>query len=292
MAVRTRSLVLLFVALAAGSAAAWISLGYLRRQSQPLLGQTTVAGHAVVAARDLPVGTVVGENDVREVAWPGNAVPPGLLSTKAEVVGRGLITGMRLNEPFLETKLASRGTGGGMPILITEGMRALSIRVDEVIGVAGFVVPGTRVDVLFTMAGATAGEQVTKAILQNIQTLAAGQSTQVDADGRPQAVPVITLLVTPEQAETLALASTQGRIQMTLRNALDTLPIRTAGARASTLFGLARAAPSGPPSPGWRRAVAPSSPVARETIVEGFRGGERTLYRFTRPKPSDQPEEK
>jgi pilus assembly protein CpaB len=293
MAVRTRSLVLLFVALAAGSAAAWISLGYLRRQAQPLLSQTTAAGHAVVATKDLPVGTVVGESDVREVAWPGNAVPPGLLATKAEVVGRGVVTGMRLNEPFLETKLASRGTGGGMPILITEGMRALSIRVDEVIGVAGFVVPGTRVDVLFTMEGAAAGEQVTKAILQNIQTLAAGQSTQVDADGRPQSVPVITLLVTPEQAETLALASTQGRIQMTLRNAIDTLPIRTAGARASTLFGAPRAAPTGPQPAGWRRTAAPPrSPVAQETIVEGFRGGERTLFRFTRPKPSDQPEEK
>jgi len=295
MAVRTRSLVLLFVALAAGGAAAWISLGYLRNQAQPLLRSSTASAVAVIASKDLPVGTVLKEEDVRLIAWPGDAVPVGLIRTKGEAVGRGVVTTMRLNEPFLESKLAPQGKGGGMPILITEGMRALSIQVDAVAAVAGFVVPGTRVDVLLTMLPQGGGEPVTKAIMQNLQALAAGQSIQVDAEGKPQPVPVITLLVTPEQAETLALASGQGRIQMALRNALDTLPIRTNGARLTTIMGGPRPATAlvGPAAQAWRRtpAAAPT-PVAEETIVEGFRGGERTLTKFTRPKPPAPQEEK
>jgi len=298
MAVRTRSLVLLFLALASGGTAAWLSLGYLRRETQPLLNSTTVAGKAVVATKDLPVGTVLTETDVRVIDWPGNAVPPGLISSPQEAIGRGVMTGMRLNEPFLESKMAPRGTGGGLPILIDEGRRALSIRVDDVVGVAGFVTPGTRVDILLTMESEAAREPQTKAILQNIQTLAAGQSVQVDVEGKPQQVPVVTLLVTPEQAETLALASSQGRIQMALRNQLDTLPIRTTGARVSALFGPVRAAPPQAPQVlGFRRGTPTqraAAPATEETIVEGFRGGERTLTRFTRPvpPPTNPPEER
>ena len=291
MAIRTRSLVLLFLALASGGIAAWLSLGYLRQETQPLLN-SAVAGKAIVATRDLPVGTVIAETDVRVIDWPGNAVPPGLISVPQEAIGRGVMSGMRLNEPFLESKLAPRGTGGGLPILIAEGQRALSIRVDDVIGVAGFVVPGTRVDVLLTMDNEATSEPLTKAILQNIRTLAAGQATQVDVEGKPQQVPVVTLLVTPEQAETLALASVQGRVQLTLRNQLDTLLIRTNGARVSALFGPVRAVQP-PQVLGFRRAApaARPAPATEETIVEGFRGGERTLTRFTRPTPPP-PEER
>lgn len=292
MAIRTRSLVLLFLALASGGAAAWLSLSYLQKETQPLLSAATVAGKAVVVTKDLPVGAVVTEQDVRVIDWPGNAVPAGLISVPQEAIGRGVLTGVRLNEPLLESKLAPRGTGGGLPILIDEGQRALSIRVDDIVGVAGFVVPGTRVDVLLTLDTEATPETQTKAILQNILTLAAGQTTQVDVEGKPQQVPVVTLLVTPEQAETLALASVQGRIQLALRNQLDTLPIRTNGARVSTLFGPIRAAQP-PQVLGFRR-PAPGqrpAPAAEETIVEGFRGGERTLTRFTRPvPPPERPE--
>jgi pilus assembly protein CpaB len=292
MAIRTRSLVLLFLALASGGAAAWLSLSYLQKETQPLLNAATAAGKAVVVTKDLPVGAVVTEQDVRVIDWPGNAVPAGLISVPQEAIGRGVLTGVRLNEPLLESKLAPRGTGGGLPILIDEGQRALSIRVDDIVGVAGFVVPGTRVDVLLTLDTETTPETQTKAILQNILTLAAGQTTQVDVEGKPQQVPVVTLLVTPEQAETLALASVQGRIQLALRNQLDTLPIRTNGARVSTLFGPVRAAQP-PQVLGFRR-PAPGqrpAPAAEETIVEGFRGGERTLTRFTRPvPPPERPE--
>jgi pilus assembly protein CpaB len=292
MAVRTRSLVLLFLALASGVAAAWLSLNYLRREARPLLNQTTAAGKAVVAAKDLPVGAVITEQDVRVIDWPGNAVPAGLLSAPQDAIGRGLMAPVRLNEPFLDAKLAPRGAGGGMAVIIEPGKRALSLRVDDVIGVAGFIQPNTRVDVLLTMAAAgTAGEPTTKAILQNVEALAIGQTTQTNAQGQAQVVPVVTVLVTPEQAETLALASSQGRVQMAMRNQLDTLPIKTSGARVSALLGPMRPAPQPPSVLGYRRGGAvvtsPRAPAMEETIVEGFRGGERSITRFTRPKPPE-----
>ena len=142
-----------------------------------------------------------------------------------------------------------------MNVIIEPGKRALSLRVDDVVGVAGFVQPNSRVDVLLTMQPRDdGGEQTTKAILQNVEALAIGQTTQTNAQGQAQVVPVVTVLVTPEQAETLALASSQGRIQMAMRNQLDTLPIKTNGARVSALLGPVRVAQ--PPSVlGYRRAT-------------------------------------
>ncbi len=291
MAVRTRSLVLLFLALASGVAAAWLSLGYLRRETRPLLNPAATAGKGVVAAKDLPVGAVLTEQDVRVVDWPGNAVPAGLIAAPQDAIGRGLMMAVRLNEPLLDAKLAPRGAGGGMAVIIEQGKRALSLRVDDVIGVAGFIQPNTRVDVLLTMAPQGSAEMTTKAILQNVEALAIGQTTQTNAQGQALVVPVVTVLVTPEQAETLALASSQGRIQMAMRNQLDTLPIKTNGARTSALMGPVRAAQ--PPAVlGYRRGGAPitttRAPAQEETIVEGFRGGERSIIRFTRPKPPEE----
>ena len=295
MAVRTRSLVLLFLALASGGIAAWLSLGYLRREAQPLLSAQTVSGKAVLAARDLPVGTVVTERDLRVVDWPGNAIPPGLATNPQEVIGRGVMGPMRLNEPFLESKLAPRGSGGGMPTLITDKMRAMAIRVDDVIGVAGFVVPRTRVDVLLIASGQpVASEPTTKLLLQNIQVLAAAQTYQTDAQGTPQPVPVVTLLVTPEQAETLAMASNQGRIQLTLRNILDTAMIKTPGARASGLLSGLRAGGPALAGTGYRRVPVRGTrpaPVVEETNIEVFRGGERSMIRFARPRPPQEPDQ-
>ena len=291
MAVRTRSLVLLFLALASGVAAAWLSLSYLRRETQPLLNPTASAGKAVVAAKDLAVGSVLTEQDVRVIDWPGNAVPAGLIATPQDAIGRGLMSAVRLNEPLLEVKLAPRGAGGGLNVIIEPGKRALALRVDDVTGVAGFVQPNSRVDVLLTMTAPGGTEVSTKAILQNVEALAIGQTTQTNAQGQAQVVPVVTVLVTPEQAETLALASNQGRIQMAMRNQLDTLPIKTTGTRVSALLGPVRPAPQPPAVLGYRRGgtvvTSPRAPATEETIVEGFRGGERSITRFTRPKPPE-----
>jgi pilus assembly protein CpaB len=160
-------------------------------------------------------------------------------------------------------------------------MRAVSVRVDEVIGVAGFVIPGTRVDVMLTLdKGPTRPQAITKTLLQNVQTLAAGQSVTRDKEGKPQTVTVITLLVTPDDAELLALAAKEGRLQLALRNTLDTLTVATAGARADKLS--PSAASSTPNRPQRNRSAAPP-PRTNPTVVEGYRGGERTLTTFQKP---------
>lgn len=271
---------MLLLALTSGGLAAYLALRYLRQQATPLLAETH-QGDVVLATRDLPVGHVIVDGDVKVIGWPGEALPEGYLGATAGALGRGVIMPLHPNEPLLESKLAPKDGGGGLPVAISEGMRALSVRVDEVISVAGFVVPGTRVDVLLTMADANdAKEAVTKVILQNVLALAAGQSVEKDKDGRPQPVGVLTVLVTPEQAESLALASNQGKIQLALRNTLDTLHIKTDGARAGSLLSLRPA--SGPavsrPNRG-PRAVTPT-PRAAETVIEGYNGGVRTLLKF------------
>jgi len=270
---------MLLLALASGGLAAYLALRYLRQQATPLLAETRT-GEVVLALRDLPVGHVVTEGDVKVVGWPGEALPEGFLGNTAAAVGRGVIMPLHPNEPLLESKLAPKDGGGGLPVAISEGMRAISVRVDEVISVAGFVVPGTRVDVLLTMDDPGGSkEAVTKVILQNVQALAAGQSVEKDKDGRPQPVGVLTVLVTPEQAESLALASNQGKIQLALRNTLDTLHIKTDGARAGTLLALRPAqAPSSRPNRG-PRTTAPT-PRSAETVIEGYNGGVRTLLKF------------
>jgi pilus assembly protein CpaB len=282
MAARSRTL-LLVVAIASGLLAALLAVRYLRQQARPILtGRPVSTGQALVAARDIPVGTVVLEKDVRLVDWPGDAVPQGLLSDPKTVVGRGVLGPMRMNEPFLDAKLAPVGSGGGMPTLIAEGKRAVSVAVDQVSDIAGFMVPGTRVDVLLTMNDPVDQnkEPTTRAILQNLPTLAAGQIMQQDAEGKPMPVSVVTLQVTPEQAETLALASNQGRIQMALRNQLDTTEAKTPGTRQSSLLYGERKPLAPPRRVGVARPRA-EAPAQQETIVEGFEGGNRTVRRFS-----------
>lgn len=272
---RPQPWLLLVLALGFGVAAAYLALAYIRQQTTPLLSAEQPRGRVVLAMRDLPVGSIVGERDVQTIEWPGEVMPPGFLGTVDEAVGRGVITPVKVNEPLLEGKLAPKGSGGGLPMIINDGMRALSVRVDEVIGVAGFVIPGTRVDVLLTMN--EGGESTTRVILQNVQALAAGQSIQTDAEGKPQSVTVITVLVSPEDAETLALAANQGRIQMALRNTLDTATIVTRGVQSSNLLRVG--APRARPRP---RVSAQSATVPfEETIVEGFKGGQKTLTKFS-----------
>src|SRR3954468_5378674 len=275
---RTRPWLMLAVALASGGLAALLALRYLRQQAQPLA--QPVRSRMVVAARPLPVGTLVQEQHLKTIEWSGGALPLGYISNPQDVVGRGLITNLQENEPVLESKLAAKGAGGGLPVIITEGMRGLTMRVNEVSGVSGFVTPNTRVDVLLTMEDKnnTGGEPATRIIMQDMKVLAAGQSLQSDQEGKPQSVPVVTFLVTPEQAETLALASQQGSIQLALRNQLDTMPVKTTGTRRSVLMG-------GPVGrtvarrPNVNRAPVAAAPQPSQQVVEVYRGGVRTLLK-------------
>jgi pilus assembly protein CpaB len=179
----------------------------------------------VVATEPLGVGVRLGADNIRTISWPLENPLPGAVTTIQAGVGRALITPVVANEPILDSKLAPREAGAGLPATIPEGMRAVSVAVNDVIGVAGFVGPGTSVDVLVTgqIPGATqTGEQyVTRTILENIRVLAAGQKVEQEINGKPQAVPVVTLLVSPQDAATLAMASTEGKIQLALRNTID-----------------------------------------------------------------------
>jgi pilus assembly protein CpaB len=194
---------------------------------------------------------------------------------------------------MLETRLAQRGAGGGLAATIPLGMRAVAVKVDEVVGVSGFVVPGMKVDVLVsgTPPSASSAEtpnKVSKIVLQNISVLSAGQNMQIDAEGKPKAVQVVNLLVTPEQAERLSLASNETKIQLVLRNPLDTANNHTSGVALASLFSDGPAtAPLLPRprrsnrGPAMAEAVPiPPAPVEQPFVVEVLRGSERASMRF------------
>ncbi|MDX1979450.1 MAG: Flp pilus assembly protein CpaB [Bryobacteraceae bacterium] len=195
----------------------------------------------VVAAKALGIGVTVKPADVKVVKVPEAQFPKGAFAKVEEVIDRPVISNILLDEPLMEGRLASRGSGVGIAPIIPVGMRAMTVRVNDVVGVGGFVMPGMRVDVLCT-GRPPGGEAITttKTVLQNILVLTAGTTTQPDARGQAIAAPNVTLLVTPEQAETLTLASNEGRIQLILRSGSDQLMEPTTGRQLGELFGRAR----------------------------------------------------
>ncbi len=265
-------------ALASGLLAGYLALAYVSEQPTPLMAAESDGTQVVVADRDLPAGTIVSREDLKIIDWPSSNIPEGFFAQPGDVVGRGVISTVRRNEPMLGAKLASKEAGGGLPITIPEGERAISIEVDEVIGVAGFVLPGTRVDVLATvMPGTNRNETTTRIILQNIQVLTADQTYQTDPTGEPVLVTVVTLLVEPDAAEALTLAATEGKIQLALRNTLDVDSVRTGGVKINTLV-------QGTPTrrPASSAQGAPTQPVSQTTVVETYKGGSRTLVKFNK----------
>jgi pilus assembly protein CpaB len=179
----------------------------------------------VVADRPIPLGTRLDATNLRVISWPADEAIAGSFMRVEDCDGRALLTNLAGNEPVLESKLAPKEAGAGLPATIPEGMRAVSVAINEVNGVAGFVIPGTMVDVLVTgrLSGITAdpNNNITRVILENVRVLAAGQQVEQDREGKPQKVPVVTLLVTPEDATKLTMASTEGKIQLALRNTID-----------------------------------------------------------------------
>ena len=210
---------------------------------------TTKAAPALVqvalATKNLEIGTVLKEEDVKVADWPG-AIPVGATSQVKDIIGRGVITAIFAKEPIIESRLAPKGAGGGMAAMIPPGMRAVAVRVNEVVGVAGFVVPGTHVDILISGNTPTGNQSLgtlTQTLLQNIEVLSAGQDFKKDAEGKPIMVQVVNMLVTPTQAEQLSLASSQTSIQLVLRNPLDHDIAKTPGTALQRLFTNGKAAP-------------------------------------------------
>lgn len=215
---RARMTIVAVLSLVLSLAVALAAYRILEARANP----TAREGRIVVATRKMPVGMRLTEADVRLVAWPSSVAIEGGHVNLADVVGRAVIVPVVPNEPLLESKLAPRQAGAGLTAAIPEGMRAVAVKVNEVIGVAGFVLPGTRVDVILTGSpGERGGTDTAKVILENVQVLTAGSKTETDSQGTPQAVTVVTLLVAPHDAQKLALAATDGRIQLALRNPMD-----------------------------------------------------------------------
>jgi pilus assembly protein CpaB len=241
----------------------------------------------VVAAHDLQVGQLLHDSDLREVSWNG-AIPEQAIKTVQEASGRGVIATIYANEPILERRLAPKGAGAGLAATIPVGMRALALRVNDVVGLAGFVLPGMRVDVLIAGSGpgvdARAGT-LCRTVLQNIEVLSAGQKIDKSADGKPETVQVVNLLVNPDQAEILNLASSETKVQLVLRNPLDTTEQVTHGTSIASLFGQEIKPVAGAPEP---RPV-PLRPIVirREpdtTTIEVFSGTKRSEQKFESPQ--------
>jgi pilus assembly protein CpaB len=246
----------------------------------------------VVATHGLAIGTLIKDIDVKLTSWSG-PVPQGATSSPQEIVGRGVIAAIIEGEPVVDSRLAPKGAGAGLAATIPPGMRAVAVSVNEVVGVAGFVVPGMRVDVLISGNPPGARTAVTgtqaRTLLQNIEVLSAGQNIQKDAEGKPMPVQVVNLLVTPEQAEILSLATQETRIRLVLRNPLDTDVAKTPGTALANLFG-ADVKPAQQPAQvsHARRApvvrpvveVKPPQKVVVPIVVEVINGTHRTEAKF------------
>ena len=238
---RMRVLVVLILAVTVGSVLALATYNYVQRAAPSSGAVSLPTRPVVVAATDLELGAELTSGDIRVINWPANAVPKGAIENPKDVIGRGLVLPLIENEPILPMKLASKEAGAGLPPAIPPGLRAMSVRVNEVIGVAGYVVPGTRVDVLVTLSATQQSQDMTsKVVLTDVQVLAAGTKIDQNADkGKPMPVSVVTLLVTPDEAERLTLASTEGKIQLALRNPVDKTSPQTRGVRPAMLLGTA-----------------------------------------------------
>jgi pilus assembly protein CpaB len=281
MSRNARLALVLAVALGAASAASFVV--YRVVSSIPVREVEVATREAVVAAKPIPVGTIVTSDHVKLVPWPARSPVPGGFKSIDAVVNRGAIVEIAENEPLTESRLAPLGAGGGLPPTIPEGMRAISVRTNEVIGVAGFVIPGTRVDVLVTLKHRNdESEPISRAVVSNVQVLTAGtrfDQEKARKDGKPMPSTVVTLLVTPQDAERISLAASEGQITLTLRNPLDVARTQTNGVRMATLL----AEPAPPPVPkrveGRHAVVQPPpapAPTPRIYTVEAIRAAKRT----------------
>jgi pilus assembly protein CpaB len=198
----------------------------------------------VVAAEPLSPGASIGAEAVKTIRVPENLFPKGGYSRAEDVVGRPVISSIQPDEPVVESRLAARGSGFGVAPMIPTGMRAASVRVNDVAGVAGFVLPGMRVDVLVTGKPPGADDTFTSTVLQNVTVLSAGQAIEADGKSQSMSVPVVTLLVDPSQAESLTLAASEGHIQLVLRNSSDQKVAETRGRQLRELYAHATPVPA------------------------------------------------
>jgi pilus assembly protein CpaB len=280
----SRSVVMLVVALLAGLAAVVLAARWIQEQSQKS------AGRIAVAMLEIPLGGRISPEMVQMVDWPAGSVPSGAFLDPKELDGRVAKTMLTRGEPILEAKLAPVGTRGGLSAVVGEGKRAITVRVNDVIGVAGFALPGTYVDIMVNTQeeGSKSNDKdraISKIVLEHILVLAVAQEANRD-ETKPKVVNAVTLEVTPEQAEKLDLARSVGTLSLVLRNQVDPNPSRTTGATKDTLLGtvveppvLRGTAETRRPAP--RRVAVVAAPVVRSTnCIEVIRGAARSTECF------------
>lgn len=283
---RTRHVVVLMIAIVTASIA---SFGVYRAMAQMPAQRVESMKSVVVAARPLVIGTAITAKDVKLVSWPASSLVPGAITDITAAVDRGLLTSVLENEPLTTDKLASIESGAGLSPAIPTGMRAISVKVNDVIGVAGFIVPGSRVDVVVTIR--RPNDSMTRTAASNVQVLTSGTRKAQENPGASVSrlgdtgETVVTLMVTPRDAERIALAQAEGQIMLVLRNPLDTDATLTAGIKTDSLMGSepAAAAPAVRAAAPKRVASAPPPVVAATPpappappAVEAIRGGKRT----------------
>ncbi|MCC6990178.1 MAG: Flp pilus assembly protein CpaB [Acidobacteria bacterium] len=239
-----------------------------------------------VAARALAVGSKLTAADVKLVQWPASSPIAGAITSVDAAVDRGRLANVAENEPLTAAKVAAAGAGAGLPPMIAPGMRAISVQVDDVVGVAGFIVAGAHVDAVVTIT--QRDQNMARVVVSNVEVLAAGTRAEQSqaTDGRNASASVVTLLVTPADAERISLASSVGRITLTLRNPLYTAATDTRGTQLASLLGAPEPPPVAPaaPRPAATRVVraapepapAPPPPPPAPYTVETIRAAKRT----------------
>ena len=260
----TRAALFWAFALVAGLGTALMIARFLDKRGG---GSAVAIAKVVVAAGDLPLAAKLKLEDMKIIDWPAEHLPPGAMNDPKELVGRVLISRVLAQQPLLPGMLAAKNAGSGLAALIPSNMRAIAVRVDDVVGVAGFIHADDRVDVLVTMRQNYQGaEATTKVFLQNVKVLAVGADVETADKSRLHATTatVATLLVSPQDAERLVLAQSEGRIMLTLRSWTDSQPVDTNGASASALVG------GGPVA---QRDTAPAAPGHQAVVVRRGRGG-------------------
>ncbi len=265
--------ILLLAILIGALSAAWV-YRYLRSQQAAIeaarSATTTATVDVIVANATIPIGSRIEANQLKIVRWPAGNEPEGTFHTPEAVVGQIARTTIERNEALIQSQLVNQ-QAGLLPLLITDGMRGMSVKVDSVTGVSGFITPSSRVDVLVSGTpeggGGGSGEQMSKVVLQNIKVLATGTSIE-HLDNKPVEVPTVTLLVSPEDAEKLTLATRQEPVRLALRNFQDEEQVHTAGVTTRALFGQERRPPPPPPAaPVVARRHEPSPRYSVEVIL-------------------------
>jgi len=228
----------------------------------------------VAAAHPLQAGDVLKPEDLKLTEWPASLALPNAFTKLGDLAGRVVIYPVAASEPILEGYLAAPGSGIGLTSKIPEGMRATSVKSDEVVGVAGFLFPGSHVDVLVTFRSDRLPTPETQIVLQDVEVLTVGQKLEPDPQGKPETVNVVTLLLTPEDAQKLMLASTQGGIQFVLRNGADHTKIKAMAMQMAQLSAATAPPPVAAVTP------RPRSPIKETYAVETILGDKRTTKTF------------